>query len=118
MRDYKKYDVWIKAHELVIFIYKEVLNSFPVNEKYDLMSQLKRATYSIPLNIVEGCGRNSDKDFVHFLDISLGSAQEVEYCLLLAFDLNYINNEVHQVANSKINSVKAMLINLIKSIRK
>jgi len=51
------------------------------------VSQLKRATYSISLNIVEGCGRNTDKDFVHFLDISLGSAQEVEYCLLLAFDL-------------------------------
>ncbi|MDN3657979.1 four helix bundle protein [Ferruginibacter paludis] len=118
MRDYKKYDVWVKSHELVLFIYKEVLASFPINEKYDLLSQLKRATYSIPLNIVEGCGRSTDKDFVHFLDISLGSAQETEYCLLLAFDLQYINNEIYQLSNSKVNSVKAMLINLIKSIRK
>jgi four helix bundle protein len=93
------------------------LSSFPLSEKYDLMSQLKRATYSIPLNIVEGCGRNTDKDFVHFLDISLGSAQEVEYCLLLAFDLGYLNFEVYQLVNGEINSVKAMLINLIKSIR-
>lgn len=111
MRDYKKYDVWTKSHELVLFIYREVLILFPVNEKYDLMSQLKRATYSISLNIVEGCGRNTDKDFAHFVDISLGSAQETEYCLLLAFDLKYINTELYQVANSKVNSVKAMLIN-------
>ncbi len=47
MKDYKKYDVWIKSHELVLFTYREVLIAFPVNEKYDLMSQLKRATYSI-----------------------------------------------------------------------
>ncbi len=118
MRDYKKYDVWVKAHEFTLFIYKEVLICFPINEKYDLMSQLKRAAYSVPLNIVEGCGRNTDKDFVHFLDISLGSVQEAEYCLLLAFDLQYIQNDVYQLASSKLNSVKAMLINLIKSIRK
>ena len=70
MRDYRKYDVWVKAHEFVLFVYKDVLGYFSVNEKYDLVSQLKRATYSIPLNVVEGCGRNTDKDFVHFLDIS------------------------------------------------
>lgn len=118
MRDYRKYDVWVKAHEFVLFVYKDVLGYFSVNEKYDLVSQLKRATYSIPLNVVEGCGRNTDKDFVHFLDISLGSVQEAEYCLLLAFDLQYINENVYQLANGKLNSVKAMLINLIKSIRK
>ena len=118
MRDYKKYDVWIKSHELLLFRYSQVLICFPASEKYELLSQLKRVTYSIPLNIVEGCGRNTDKDFVHFLDISLGSAQETEYCLLLAFDLKYINTELYQLANSKVNSVKAMLINLIKSIRK
>ena len=118
MRDYKKYDVWVKSHELVLFTYTQVLICFPASEKYELLSQLKRATYSIPLNIVEGCGRSTDKDFVHFLDIALGSAQEAEYCLLLAFDLQYINIELYQLANSKVNSVKAMLINLIKSIRK
>ena len=117
MRDYKKYDVWVKSYELVLFTYSQVLIRFPTSEKYDLLSQLKRATYSISLKIIEGCGRNTDKDFVHFLDISLGSAQETEYCLVLAFDLKYINTELYQLANSKVNSVKAMLINLIKSIR-
>ena len=61
-----------------------MLTSFSENEKYGLAAQLKRAAYSIPLNIVEGCGRNTDKDFIHFLDTALGSTQEVEYCLLLA----------------------------------
>ena len=118
MRDYKKYDVWTKSHEFVLFTYKEVLILFPASEKYDLYSQLKRAAYSIPLNIAEGCGRNTDKNFAHFLDISLRSAQEAEYCLLLAFDLHYINDEIYKLACSKVNTVKAMLINLIKTIRK
>ncbi len=75
------------------------MSSFPLGEKCDLMSQLKGATYSIPLNIVEGCGRNTDKDFIHFPGISLGSAKEVEYCLLPAFDLWYLNIEVYQPVN-------------------
>jgi len=118
MRDYKKYDVWKKAHELVLFTYKEIIRLFPPEEKYALSSQMRRATYSIPLNIVEGCGRNTEKDFCHFLDISLGSAQEVEYCSLLVFDLGYFSAEMYEMLYRKINDVKAMLINLIKSIRK
>jgi len=67
LRDYKKYDVWGKAHELVLFIYKEVVSGFPKSEQFELANQIKRAAYSIPLNIAEGCGRSSDKDFAHFL---------------------------------------------------
>lgn len=118
MRDYKKYEVWVKAHQLTLHVYKEVLPSFPKSEQFDLLSQMKRATYSIPLNIVEGCGRNTDKDFAHFLDIALASAQEAEYCALLAHDLGYISNEIYEKADKKYNEVKAMLIGLIKSIRK
>lgn len=118
MRDYKKYDVWNKAHKLTLQVYKEVLPCLPKNEQFDLTSQLKRATYSIALNIVEGCGRNTDKDFAHFLDTALASAQEAEYCLLLAFDLNYLTGELYQNINQKFGEAKAMLIGLIKSIRK
>ncbi|MCW3088799.1 MAG: ribosomal protein [Sediminibacterium sp.] len=117
MRDYRKYDVWVKAHEMALFIYKEVAPCFPKDERFELTTQLRSAAYSVPLNIVEGCGRSTDKDFAHFLDISLGSAQEVEYCLLLAFDLGYLTKELYTMANKKINDVKAMLINLIKTIR-
>ena len=97
---------------------KNILILFPKSEQFELVSQLKRAAYSVPVNIVEGCGRGTDKDFVHFLDIALGSCQEVEYCSLLAFDLNYINEEEYNKLNEMINEVKAKLINLIKSIRK
>ena len=93
MRDYTKYDVWQKGHLFTIFGYKEILPAMPDSEKYALSSQLKRATYSIPLNIVEGCGRNSDKDFTHFLDVALGSVHEAEYCGLLAKDLDFISHE-------------------------
>ena len=117
MRNYKKYDVWERSHELVILLYKLIVPGFPESEKYGLASQLRRAAYSIPFNIVEGCGRNSEKDFAHFLDISLGSAQELEYCILLIKDLNFISEEQYQLFNEKVNEVKAMIINLIRTIR-
>lgn len=74
MRDYKKLDVWRKSHLMVLHVYKNILLSFPDHEKYDLRSQIKRAAYSVPLNIVEGAGRRTEKDFAHFLDNALGSA--------------------------------------------
>ncbi len=118
MRDYRKYDVWEKAHQMVLFVYKEMLPSFPKAEQYELASQIRRATYSIPMNIAEGCGRNSDKDFVHFLDVALCSVNELEYAALLVFDLAYISKEKYDGLELRLNEVKAKLINLIKSIRK
>jgi|SRR5450631_3985745 len=117
MRNYKKYGVWLRSHELVILLYKQIVPGFPESEKYGLASQLRRAAYSIPFNIVEGCGRNSEKDFAHFLDISPGSAQEVEYCILLIKDLNFISEEQYQLLNERVNEIKAMIINLIRTVR-
>ncbi len=118
MRDYKKLEVWKKSHELTLFVYANFLPKFPKTEQYDLYSQTKRATYSIPLNIVEGSGRFTEKDFAHFLDQALGSAHEVEYCCLLSHDLAYIDSELYNTVNKQINEVKAMLIGLIKILRK
>lgn len=117
MRDYRKYDVWQKAHEFSLFIYKEIIPHFPNSEQYGLVSQLKRSSYSIAMNIAEGSGRNSDKDFAHFLDISLGSTHEAEYCSLLAFDLRFIEKLKYDTLVAKINEIKAKLIKLIKTIR-
>ena len=117
MRNYNKYEVWVKSHELVQYIYKTVVPVLPISEQYELTRQLKRAAYSVPVNIVEGSGRNSEKDFVHFLDISFGSILEVEYCTLLARDLSYLNSDLYNALFEKINNIKAMLIGLIKSIR-
>jgi four helix bundle protein len=112
MRDYRKYDVWEKAHHLVLFVYNDILPILPKSEQYDLASQMKRAAYSIPMNIVEGCGRNTDKD------MALGSAHELEYVALLAFDLKYFDSQKHEGLLLRLNEVKAKRINLIKAIRK
>jgi four helix bundle protein len=118
MRDYKKLEVWRKSHELNLFVYRNVLPVFPKSEQFDLLSQTKRSAYSIPLNIVEGSGRFTEKDFAHFLDMALGSAHELEYCCLLCKDLTYMDDAMYQNINRLINEVKAMLIGLIKALRK
>jgi four helix bundle protein len=117
MRNYNNYKVWVESHALVQFIYKTIVPVFPVSEQYELTRQLKRAAYSVPFNIVEGSGRSSEKDFAHFLDMSLGSILEVEYCCLLAKDLSFLDSILFNELNDKINHIKAMLIGLIKSIR-
>jgi len=117
MRNYNKYEVWIRSHDLVQFIYKTVVPVLPMSEQYELTRQLKKAAYSVPFNIVEGSGRNSEKDFVHFLDISFGSILEVEYCSLLIKDLSYLDSKLYMTLSETINHIKAMLIGLIKSIR-
>jgi four helix bundle protein len=117
MRDYKKLDVWKKSHLLTKQMYKDILPLMPIEERFALTSQLRRSTYSIPLNIVEGCGKNTDKDFAHYLDNALGSGLETEYTCYLIFDLDYITQEQCDLINSLTNEVKAMLISFINFLR-
>jgi four helix bundle protein len=117
MRDYKKLDVWKKSHEMYLFIRKKIAIKFPKDERYELTSQLLRAALSVPLNIAEGCGRCTDKDFTHFLDISLGSTNESDYCCYVALELNYITSEEYHTVNELLNGVRGMLINFIKFLR-
>jgi len=117
MRDYKKFSVWTRSHELTMKVYKEFAPCFPESEKYCLTSQIRKAAYSIPVNISQGCSRSSEIDFAHFLENSLGSAHELEYCLLLAKDISFIGEEQYAILFEKINALKAMIINLIKKIR-
>ena len=117
MRDYQKLDVWKKAHLFTLQVYKEILPVMPIEEKFALTQQIRRATYSIPLNIVEGSGKNTDKDFVHYLDNALGSTKEVEYAFILIRDLAYISLEIYEVVNKSVNEIKAMLIAFIKFLR-
>lgn len=117
MRDYKKLDVWKKSHELYMFIKKNIAIRFPKEEKYELTSQLQRAALSVPLNIVEGCGRVTDKDFAHFLDTALGSVNEVDYCAFAAFQLSYITEEEYNNVNKLVNETRAMLIGFLKFLR-
>jgi four helix bundle protein len=118
MRDYKKLDVWKKSHETYLFIKKNVAIKFPKEERFELTAQLNRAALSIPLNIVEGCGRFSDKDFAHFLDTALGSTNEVDYCCFAAQELSYISEDDYEKINQLVNEVRAMLISFLKFLRK
>lgn len=117
MRDYKKLDVWKKSHEMYMFVKKNIAPKFPKEERYELTSQLLRAALSVPLNIVEGCGRFTDKDFAKFLDPSLGSPNETDYCCFAALELNYITNSEYETINKLINEVRAMLIAFLKHLR-
>ena len=89
----------------------------PVEEKFALANQSRRSVYSIPMNIAEGCGKTSDKDFVNYLDNALGSAHELEYSCFWIYDLNFIGKEQFNAINNSINEVKAMLVSFIKYTR-
>jgi four helix bundle protein len=115
MQDYKKLKVWEKAHEITLNVYK-ITKAFPKDELYGMVSQLRRATSSIPANIVEGCGRRTKADFARFLTIAVGSSNETEYFLLLAKDLNYISEREHQKLNNEITEVRKMLLSLISKV--
>ena len=118
MRDYKKLEVWAKAHQLYLYVKKDIVVRFPKEEKYELASQLQRAALSVPLNITEGCGRYTDKDFAHFLDNALGSLNETDYCCFAASELDYMSNEKYNIVNKMINESRAMLITLLKFLRR
>ncbi len=90
MSYYKNLHIWIKAMELVNFIYG-VTKSFPKDEIFGLTNQIKRSAVSIPSNIAEGAGRNSNQQFIHFLSIANGSLLELETQLLIAKNQNYVS---------------------------
>ena len=91
--------------------------AIPKEETYNLTSQIKRSSSSIPTNIAEGCGRFTQNDFANFLQIALGSSHELEYQLLLAKDLEFIQNEKYLELEKLVGEIKAMLISLIKRVR-
>ncbi len=115
MRDYKKYNVWKLGHEVTLDIYR-LTQRFPKEESYGLTSQMRRSSSSIPANIAEGCGRESDAEFKRFLTISQGSASELEYFTILAKDLNYMNSDDFSLINDKVNKVRRSINSLIKKI--
>ena len=108
MRDFRELKVWEKSHALTLETYKATA-SFPTEERYGLTSQLRRSAASIPANIAEGCGRQSQKELHHFLTIAAGSASETEYHLLLARDLGYLERNHHEGLHAMVTETKRML---------
>lgn len=109
-------NVYQNVHQFVLEIYK-ITKSFPNDEKYRLVDQLVRASYSIPSNIAEGNSRNTTKDYINFLYISRGSANEIKYFLLLSKDLNYIDIGLYEDLKIKIENIIKMLNGLISSLK-
>jgi four helix bundle protein len=116
VQDFRKLEVWQKSHLLAIDTYR-LTEAFPKDELYNLTSQIHRASISIPSNIAEGCGRGGGIELGRFLQIAFGSACELEYQLLLANDLKFLNGKDYEGVNKQIVDVKRMLTSLIKKVK-
>lgn len=115
MKDFKDLKVWSKAHELTLRVYRAT-RIFPRDEWYGLVSQIRRAAASIGANIAEGCGRRSDREFVRFLQIARGSANELEYHLLLARDLEYMRATDFADMHQRTIELQRMLTALVQTL--
>ena len=113
---WKELLVWQRSHDFVLIIYK-LIATFPQDERFHLTDQLKRAASSVPANIVEGHSRNSKKEFIRFMMFSRGSLEEVRYFILLAKDLNYIDEVKYNEIEEKAGEVSYLLNSLIKSLK-
>ena len=116
MKNYKDLKVWEKAHLLVLKIYK-ASKGFPKEEQFSITSQLRRAAISIPTNIAEGCGKYTNKDLGNFLQIALGSTNEVGYLIFLSSELGFIDKALFKTLSNEIGEIRGMLIALIKKVR-
>ena len=117
METHKDLRVWHQSIELVMTIYM-MTKTFPKEELFGLVSQMRRAIVSVPSNIAEGYARGTDREKLHFLRISSGSMAEVETQLLLSLNLGYINQESYDELSETITSVWKQLNALISSIKK
>ena len=113
LQTHKDLKVWQESKDLVTHIY-DLTSKFPKEEIYSITAQIKRAAISIPSNIAEGAARDSNKEYIHFLYNSLGSVAELDTQLLIAKDLNFLNEKDFNEISEKLNSIGKMLSGLIK----
>ena len=116
MRPHKKLEVWKKAIEFVTKIYK-VTESFPVDEKFGLISQIRRSAVSISSNISEGAARTGKREFIQFLSIAQGSTSELETQLIISNNLGFLKNE-NMYLLDELDEISRMIIGLIRTLRK
>jgi four helix bundle protein len=116
MRDHTKLRAFELADEVVVMIYK-ITAKFPKEEVYGLIAQLRRAAISVPSNIVEGCARDSQADYLRFLIISFGSLRELHYQLDLSKRLGFLSNDDFSLIEPKIIETEKVLGGLIRSLR-
>ena len=112
MSTHKDLKVWQKSMDLVVLTYR-LSSRFPSEEKFGLISQMRRAAVSIPSNIAEGAARNSTKEYIRFLYIALGSLSELETQFLISKRLEYISD----ILEESITEIRKMLLGLIKNLK-
>ena len=112
---FRQLRVYSNSKELVKYVYT-LLQKFPVEEKFALCSQIRRAVTSIPINIAEGFGRFSSKEKTRFIEISFGSLTEISCELEISFELGYITKEEYEEAEKQIIIISKQLSNLHKSV--
>lgn len=113
-----KLDVWVRAKDFALAVYKEVIPHLPSDEKWNLTQQLKRAAQSIPANIAEGHGRYHFLDNVRFCYIARGSLTEVQSHITLAHELGYLPGEIYKKMTSHAESISRQLNNYIAYLKR
>ena len=117
MKPHKNLNAWIKSFEIVKDLYS-ITQSFPTEEKYGLVSQIRRASVSVPVNIAEGAARKGKKEFIQFLHISMGSLTELDTLLLLSSELGFIQKNESDLLIERLDTIGKLIYGLIKSIEK
>jgi four helix bundle protein len=115
VKDFRELDVWCRAHELVLDVYKTT-DSLPKNEVFGLTIQLRRAAMAIAMQISEGCGTDGDIELARCLQKAKGSSSELEYLLLLAKDLNYLDEVLHARLSERVITVRKMLVGFVRRL--
>ncbi len=116
MKDFRSLKVWEKAHGLTLAIYKST-EQFPKQELYSLTNQIQRAAVSVPANIAEGCGKDSEAELKRYFVIAMGSASELEYLLLLACELGYLQPNTYQSIQNDLVEMRKMLNSFIQKLK-
>ena len=115
MGDYESLKVWEKAHQITLEVYR-VTRPFPSAEMYGLTSQLRRSAASIPSNLAEGAGRNSQRELGRFCRIALGAANELHYQLRLAKELGFLEDTDHRAISDAVTDLRRMLAKFIAAL--
>ena len=111
MHRYKELKVWQKAIDIAVEVYR-ITEKLPKDERFGLIGQMNRSAVSIPSNIVEGAGRNTDKDFNNFLGVALGSSFELDTQLVISNKLEYVNDQDFQKTEKELEHLQNMIVKL------
>jgi four helix bundle protein len=114
---YERLEAWQAAHRLVLLIYRTT-RGFPPEERFGLVSQLRRAAFAVAVNIVEGSAKKGPREFRRFLDIAVGSVAELRYTLRLVKDLNLVSEEAFQDLEALRDQVGRLTWGLYTSMRR